>query len=183
MIKVRSETSTDITLIHKVEAAAFNSSIEPTLVDMLRERQHAVLSLVAEVDEKLVGHIIYSPVILTPVGASRRGLGLGPIAVHPDYQKQGIGSALIKQGNAILADIGYDFIVLLGSPRYYTRIGFRPGSEFNLDNEYGAGDEFMAHELYPGALTGVHGLVQYVPEFKEVGAQAELTICPVMLPG
>ena len=170
MVTVRRETPADIPLIRQVEAAAFNSSIEPTLVDLLRERSHAVLSLVAEIDGKLVGHVIYSPVTVTPRYFSCRGLGLGPIAVLPEYQKQGIGTELIQRSNGILAGEGYDFVVLLGNPRYYTRFGFRPGSEFNLDNEYDAGDEFMALELHPCALDGVHGLVRYVREFMEVGA-------------
>jgi putative acetyltransferase len=142
--------------VHAVHASAFPSDVEARLVDALRRNNHATISLVATVAGEVVAHVLFSPV------SPGRGLGLAPLAVRPEFQKQGIGSALVRAG---LAAAAHDYVVVLGDPAYYGRFGFRRARDFDLDNQYGAGDEFMALELRPGALAGVRGLVQYSPEF------------------
>jgi putative acetyltransferase len=96
-----------------------------------------------------------------------RGLGLGPIAVLPEYQRTGIGSRLMRAGLKLCRGQGYDFVVLLGDPHYYARFGFAPGRGFGLSSDYGSGDEFQLLELRSGVLAGASGRVEYLPEFNE----------------
>ena len=80
----------------------------------------------------------------------------------------GIGSSLMRSGVELCRAAGYDFIVLLGEPRYYSRFGFTPARDFGLSSDYGDGDEFQVLELRPGSLAGASGKVKYIPEFKEM---------------
>jgi HAD superfamily hydrolase (TIGR01509 family) len=167
-ISIRHEWPDDIPAIHRVNQRAFPQETEANLVDLIRDRGNMMLSLVALNGADVVGHILFSPVTLKP-GSHIRGLGIGPVAILPEMQGKGLGSRLIETGLNICRERGYDFIVLLGNPRYYSRFGFIPAAEFGLDNEYGAGEEFQARELKPGILNGTRALVRYVPEFKEIG--------------
>jgi len=97
------------------------------------------------------------------------GLGLGPLAVLPKFQRTGIGSRLMRAGLEHVRRLDYGFVVLLGDPAFYSRFGFRPGHTFGLSSDYGDGDEFQVLKLYPGALADVRGRVKYIPEFEEVG--------------
>jgi putative acetyltransferase len=81
----------------------------------------------------------------------------------------GIGSRLIEASLDMCREQGIDFVVLLGDPKYYSRFGFIPASEFGLGNDYGEAESFMARELKPGVLRGARGVVKYVPEFGEAG--------------
>jgi putative acetyltransferase len=97
------------------------------------------------------------------------GVGLGPLAVLPELQRQGIGKLLIAESLQQLRRSGLDYIVLLGHPSYYPRLGFVPASRFGLRCAWPAPDEaFMALELRTGALQSVHGLVLFEPEFNDV---------------
>jgi HAD superfamily hydrolase (TIGR01509 family) len=167
-VTIRHELPKDIPAIHCVNQCAFPEETEARLVDLIRERGNATISLVAVIGDEVVGHILFSPITLEP-GRPLRGLGIGPVAVLPEMQGKGLGSRLIEKGLSICRERGYDFIVLLGDSRYYSRFGFIPAREFGLTSEYGDGDEFQARELKPGILNGVRALTQYVPEFKEVG--------------
>ena len=80
----------------------------------------------------------------------------------------GIGTALVREGLTRSASAGYDLVVLVGAPAYYTRFGFHPAKPHGLDNEYGVTDEFMVLGLRERSLEGVRGLVRYAPEFAEV---------------
>ena len=166
---IRQETPADLDSIRTVEEAAFGRSAEADLVDLCRQRGKVSLSLVAVRDQHLVGHILFTPVRLDPPCPGWHGLGLGPVAVLPAFQRMGIGSSLITSGLEMCRQQGIDFIVLLGDPHYYCRFGFIPASEFGLGNEYGAGEEFMVRELRPGVLRGAKGVVKYVEEFSETG--------------
>jgi putative acetyltransferase len=90
-----------------------------------------------------------------------------PVAVLPERQRQGIGSKLIREGLKQCKQAGYDAVVLLGYPAYYSRFGFSRAADAGLQNEYGVHDEFMVLALRDGALNGVSGLVKYLPEFGE----------------
>jgi HAD superfamily hydrolase (TIGR01509 family) len=163
------ESPADIEAIRAVEKSAFGRSAEADLVDLCRQRGKVSLSLVAIRDGHLVGHILFTPVSLDPPCPGWHGLGLGPVAVLPEFQRAGIGSSLIRSGLEMCRRQGIDFVVLLGDPRYYSRFGFIPASKFGLGNEYGADEEFMVRELRPGVLRGVQGVVKYVEEFTESG--------------
>ena len=166
MITIRSEHSDDVEGIRAVHVAAFPEEDEARLVDALRGAGHAAISLVAEIEGRIVGHIVFSPVTIEGSPLSGKGLGLAPVAVLPSQQRLGIGSALIREGLAISRRQGFGFVVLVGHPEYYPRFGFRRGSDFGLDNEYGADEAFMVLELTPGSLPPC-GLVRYGPEFRQ----------------
>jgi putative acetyltransferase len=166
---IHPETPQDAPGVRAVEEAAFGRMTEADLVDVCRLRGKVSLSLVAIREERVVGHLLFTAVTLDPPCPGWHGLGLGPVAVLPEFQQTGIGTRLIEVGLDICREQGIDFVVLLGNPRYYARFGFIPASEFGLGNEYGAGAEFMACELKPGVLRGARGVVKYVPEFRETG--------------
>jgi len=168
-LDIRPETPADVPGVRVVEETAFGRAAEVDLVDLCRQRGKVSLSLVAVRDGHVVGHVLFTPVTLDPPRPGWRGLGLGPIAVLPEFQRTGIGSRLMQTGLEMCREWGFDFVVLLGDPHYYSRFGFIPAREFGLENEYGVEDEFMARELKPGVLKGTRALVRYVAEFEETG--------------
>jgi putative acetyltransferase len=119
--------------------------------------------------DEILGHILFSPVSIHPPTSGWNGLGLAPVAVTPEWQRQGIGKALVHEGIERCKSVGCSVIVVLGDPEYYTQFGFITAANFGLGNEYQAGDEFMVIEISPGVLEKVTGMVKYAPEFNEVG--------------
>jgi len=168
MTAVRAEAPGDSAAIRRVNRLAFATPAEAGLVDLLRERGKLSLSLVAVDGGEVVGHIAFSRARL----ASRpevEGLGLGPMAVAPARQREGIGSALVRAGVRACAAGGARFVVVLGHPDYYPRFGFVPASRFALACTWPVPEGvFMAVELTPGALAGAGGTVSYEPEFDDV---------------
>ena len=125
---LRKETAADIEAITEVTIAAFknhpiSNQTEQFIIKALRAAGALTISLVAEIDGQIVGHIALSPVTVSD-GATG-WYGLGPISVLPEYQRQGIGQALINEGLALLKDIGGQGCALVGDPNYYKRFGFR----------------------------------------------------------
>jgi putative acetyltransferase len=168
-LSLRPETADDIQGIRIVNQSAFPTGAEASLVDLCRARGKVTLSLAALLNEKVVGHVLFTPVTLDPAGAGGRGLGLGPIAVLPEFQRTGIGSRLMRAGLEHVRRAGYDHVVLLGNPAYYSRFGFKAARSFGLASDYGDGDEFQVLELRRGALQGLSGYIRYIPEFAEIG--------------
>jgi len=167
MLTIRSEQSADVAAVFEVHRAAFGTDAEARLVDRLRGAGNARVSQVAELGEKIVGHVLFSPVSLVTPTATHSGLGLAPVAVLPAYQRRGIGSALIREGLAECRRQNCPFVVVLGHPAYYPRFGFTRASARGIGNEYEADDAFMVLELQPGALPPGGGLVKYGAEFAE----------------
>lgn len=163
MMDIRPERAGDEAGIRAVHLAAFPSALEADLVDRLRDAGRAAVSLVAETDTGIVGHVLFSPVTIAGDGVP--GLGLAPLAVSPGLAGRGIGSALARRGIAACRDAGFAFAVVLGSPEYYARFGFKKASLYGLGNEYAADEAFMAIELALGALERARGVVIYSPEF------------------
>ncbi len=161
-IKIRKEERIDIEQVREIVRAAFPSDAESKLVDALRSNGKAIVSLVAVQEKQVLGHILFSPVSTTPSGDSK-GIGLAPVAVHPEFQSQGLGSQLIREGLRLCQELGYDYCVVLGGPKYYSRFGFQKASGFGLQNEYGVDDEFMVIDFSERGLP--RGLVKYTPEF------------------
>ena len=96
-------------------------------------------------------------------------MGLGPMAVMPDYQRKGVGSALVREGLKYCKDLGSCAVVVVGHPGYYPRFGFAPASQYSLRSEYDVPDDvFMVAELENGALTAASGLVRYDDAFAGV---------------
>ena len=167
-LTIRFEREGDAAAIREVNQTAFATPAEADLVDRLRRLEASVVSLVAQDGGSLVGHILFSPVSLTgrePIPV----LGLAPMAVRPDRQRQGIGSQLVRAGLDAARKTGAAAVVVVGHARFYPRFGFVPASRFGLTCEYDVPDEvFMALELVPGFLAGQGGLVQYHPAFAEL---------------
>jgi putative acetyltransferase len=166
MLTIRAESPEDRAAVGTVHRRAFPTDAEARLVDALRDAGKAVVSLVAELDGRVVGHVLFSPVTVEE-GASA-GLGLAPVAVLPEHQSRGVGTALIRAGLERCREAGYGFAVVLGHAAYYPRFGFRRASLSGLGNEYGADEHFMVLELRPDALTGARGLVRYAAEFGQL---------------
>lgn len=165
MFLIREEESSDSAAIRKVNETAFNGLVEAKLIELLREAKKVICSLVATVNEQIVGHILFSSVAVEFNPHNVKGLGLAPIAVIPSYQNQGIGSDLIIQGLEICRKKEYGFVVVLGDESFYADFGFNRASQFGFGNEYGLDEGFMVLELYEDAIKTVHGLVKYHPEF------------------
>ena len=169
MIEIRSERRGEYQKIRQVIVAAFGGDIEANVVELLRDRNRAPVALVAVSDNKIVGHIMFSPVTITPAPKTFRAVGLAPLSVLPEFQRQGIGSMLAREGLKECAAAGFEAAVVLGSHHYYPRFGFSRASLYGLGNEYDADEHFMAIELKHGALDKVSGTVRYLSEFKECG--------------
>lgn len=166
---IRPETPEDIAAIHRVNELAFGRLGEADLVDALREEARPFLSLVADQDGQVVGHICFTPVTIESEGGSFTAMGLAPMAVVPGLQNEGIGSQLVRSGLEECRRIGHDVVVVLGHSEYYPRFGFLPASRKGLRCEYPVPDEvFMVVELSPDALAGRTGLVKYHPAFARV---------------
>lgn len=163
---IRKEIAEDISAIHAVNAAAFEREGEADLVDALRRDGLVTLSLVAEIDGEIVGHVLFCPVT---VGGVHSVQSLGPVAVVPSHQKQGVGVALIERALEMLRDDGHEGVIVLGHPEYYPRFGFVPASRFGITCPFPAPDEaFMALELKPDGFAGKHGEVAYPAAFMDV---------------
>lgn len=170
---IRAEKESDRAAVYRINTAAFETRAEAELVETLRECVQPLVSLVAEVDTAVVGHIMFSPVGVS-ADSRLRLMGLAPMAVAPTYQRQGIGSALVRAGLKRCQALACSAVVVLGHPEYYPRFGFLPASRFGLRCEYNVPDEtFMAMELEPGVFerctqSGQHGVVKYHAAFSTV---------------
>lgn len=171
MFKCRPEKDADRKAIFEINRLAFGQETESCLVDMIRESENYVngLSLVAEKEGEVVGHILFTKISLEPPNGDFVGLALAPMAVRPDLQRQGIGSSLIIEGLKACKSRGYKTIIVIGHPNYYPRFGFSSAREKGLESPFPVPDEaFMVLELVPGCLDGVEGIITFAPEFTEV---------------
>jgi len=164
-MEIRKETAGDYRAVLELHRQAFGQDNEARLVEALRRSTAFVpeLSLVAENDSKIVGHILFTKVTIGEIG--HESLALAPVAVVPKEQRQGIGSALIKKGLERAIELGFDSVVVLGHDSFYPRFGFMPANSWNITTEYDSPDSTFALELKQDALTGVSGQVRYPKEF------------------
>jgi putative acetyltransferase len=169
VITIRSERMEDASRVRLVNELAFGQPVEADLIDRLRRACTESLSMVAEEDE-VVGHILFTPVAVEGTGQRVLGMGLAPMAVLPDRQRQGIGSQLVRRGLDILRERGCPFVVVVGHPEYYPRFGFEPASLHGLASQWeGVPDAaFMVLVLDGHAMAGVSGVAKYREEFNEV---------------
>ncbi len=165
MLIVRPEEPAEVLAIRHVVQAAFETSFEANLVDALRQQAQPIASLVAVIDDAVVGHILFSPVTHSSQ-PDTRVMALAPMAVAPERQRHGIGSALVREGIAACRRLDVVGVVVIGHPEYYPRFGFVRASSFGFTTTYDVPDEaFMALELESGALRGKEGMIQFHPAF------------------
>lgn len=164
---IRQERPEDYSAVYSVNKLAFNQKDEAELVNKIRKGKNFIpkLSIVTEKDNKIVGHILISKISI--IGKKRyQLLALAPMAVLPEYQRQGIGSELVKSALITTKELGFDSVIVLGHPEYYPRFGFKKASLWNIKCPFEAPDEsFMAIELKKGSLFEKSGIVQYPEEF------------------
>lgn len=167
-ISIRDELPQDFDEVRNINVQAFGSESEANLVNALRNSGIPYISLVYEQDGKLLGHILFTPVDLLGDTSGLRIIGLGPMAVLPTHQNQGVGSALVKAGIQRCLAKDYDAIVVLGHAHYYPRFGFVPSVQYGITSEYKVPDDvFMILELKQNALQGRHGTIKYQKAFAE----------------
>jgi putative acetyltransferase len=165
---IRHEKTDDLIAVHAVNISAFETTAEANLVEVLRKEAHPIISLVAEEAGQIVGHIMFSPVTLSG-HEHLHIMGLGPMAVLPEDQGKGIGSALVRHGLAECRSLGYGAVIVLGHTWFYPKFGFRPSTLFSIRSEYAVSDDvFMAMELEGGILKGASGVIYYYPAFNDV---------------
>ncbi len=172
-IEIRQEEERDRTRVEHVvekafEKAEFSDHKEQLLVRRLRSSSAFIpeLSIVAEVDERVAGHIMLTKLHINDGEKSHESLALAPVSVLPEYQNEGIGSILIVESIIIAKEMGYKSIVVLGHDKYYPRFGFKPASKWGIKAPFDVPDtNFMALELEEGGLEGISGIVVYPKEF------------------
>jgi putative acetyltransferase len=169
MIKIREENETDYDAIRIVNDQAFGTSEEGKIVENLRKVCQKTISLVATFDEKVIGHIFFSPVTIDHEENQIIGMGLAPMSVLPEFQKQGIGSMLVKEGVKRIKETDCPFIIVLGHKDYYPRFGFEKASKYDLKCQWdGVPDEaFMVIILNKSTMHGISGVAKYRNEFDE----------------
>ena len=169
MIQIRKEQPGDASVIRLVNEKAFGQPQEADIVDRLRQSCDSLVSVVAVIDGRLAGHILFSPVTIENHGITVRGTGLGPMAVLPEYQGQDIGSRLIQEGLRILRSSSCPFVVVLGHPAYYPRFGFEPASRHGIRSQWDGvpDDAFMVLILNNSVMHGISGVAHYRKEFDE----------------
>ena len=173
-IVIRIETDADVSAITEVTAAAFKTleishHTEQLIITALRAAKALTLSLVAEADGRVIGHIAFSPVSISD--GTQNWYGLGPVSVLPAYQRQGIGKALIQEGLARLKDMNAQGCCLVGHPDYYRKFGFSNVSGLVLE---GVPPEVFLVLSFDGRT--LQGTVTFHEAFKADGQQEGATV-------
>jgi len=170
-IIIRSEGPDDYPVIDLLNNQAFNRPNEAKLIRKLRKTGEFMseLSLVAEQDEMVVGHILFYPVYIQSKADRYQILSLGPMSVLPLYQRRGIGSELMMEGLTRAKSLNFKAVIVVGHAHYYPRFGFKPASRWGITSPFEVPDNvFMALELEPHELQGKSGMVIYPEVFQEI---------------
>lgn len=169
-LTIRAERRGDAGAVGLLHRAAFGGDSEAVLVDRLRETDAFVpeLSVVAEDDGTVVGHILLTRAHVVGTGVRESALALAPMAVLPERQREGIGSRLVEHALGAARARGHGLVIVLGHPAYYPRFGFVPASRYGIRCPFEAPDEaFMALWLAPGRARVIGGVVEYAGVFGE----------------
>jgi putative acetyltransferase len=165
--EIRPETAEDQQAIRHVNRAAFGADDEANLVDALRDGGFVEVSLVAQVNGDVVGHILFSRLSIITNSGIVEALSLAPLAVVPNHQRRGIGSKLVGAGLQACREKGHQIVLVLGHPKFYPRFGFSAELAQPLSSPFGGSEAWMALELVPDALKGVSGKVRFASPFGE----------------
>lgn len=168
-LEIRVEEDADGAGIGRVHDLAFGQPGEGVLVERMRGQVDPWISVVAELGDEIVGHVLFTPVTIEGVAGGGNAMGLGPMGVAPDHQRQGVGSALVRAGMAMCDAIGCGVVFVLGHPEYYPRFGFEPAALHGLHWERpGSEESFFVAEIEPRALDALNGIVRYHSEFSNI---------------
>jgi putative acetyltransferase len=158
---IRPERSGDFEPVHALPLASFGRDAQARLVDRLRAAGKIATALVAEENDRIFGHVVFSKIVASSEGGEVSALALAPLAVVPAFQRLGFGSALVSAGLGRCRSEQHSRVLVLGDPVYFARYGLKcPFPE--------GGNAFMAIELEPGAFAGVSGMVRYGHEFDDL---------------
>ena len=169
-LKIREETENDYSKIRQVNDLAFGQENEGRLIEKLRQTEKFIreLSLVAELDDEIIGHILLYPITIHSDTSKFHSISLGPMAVIPIHQRKGIGSRLVIEGLEATKKLGHRSVIVVGHPEYYPKFGFKRASQWNIKVPFEVPDDaFLALELVEGELEGKRGTVEYPEEFNE----------------
>ncbi|WP_299701378.1 GNAT family N-acetyltransferase [uncultured Pontibacter sp.] len=172
-IQIRQEQPADYPAVFTLVEHAFSDleisdHTEQFLVERLRKSDAFIpeLSLVAEEEGKIVGYILLTKLKIRNEQQEFESLSLAPVAVLPEYQRQGIGAMLIEQAHRIAKSLGYTAVILVGHENYYPRFGYKPASTFGIKFPFEVPEaNAMAVELVENGLAGIRGTVMYPPAF------------------
>ena len=171
---IRQETPADYARVFELTEKAFEAleisdHKEGQLLEKLRKAPAFIpeLSLVAELGGLIVGHILFTPLVIEREEIQFQSLILAPVSVLPEFQNRGIGGQLIRAGHQKAIELGFHSAILFGHPEYYPRFGYKPASAWRIKSPIPlpSDDVFMAVELVDGALNQVSGIVVFPPEF------------------
>ncbi len=170
-VEIRQELAHDFPAVYNIHYDAFGRKEEPRLADRLRLSQAFIpeLSLVAIVDEKIVGHIMFTQIEIIGQDKKAIGLALAPMAVIPHMQRKGVGSLLVKHGLKKAKTLGYDSVFVLGHKHYYPRFGFTSTNKWQIKAPFNVPEDvFMGLELAENGLSNIRGVVKFTEEFGEI---------------
>jgi putative acetyltransferase len=157
--------------VRTVNIAAFGRQGEADVVDELRDSCSTFISLVAKIEDEIIGHVLFTPVrLIQDQDWSIEGMGLAPLAVLPEYQNQGVGTELCKEGLRKVKSNGYPFAVVLGDPFFYHRFDFVRASDHGIRSSFDGvpDDAFMIKIFNPKVMAGAQGVVYYHQAFDSV---------------
>lgn len=170
-IAIRPENTDDRDAIREIHRAAFGQENEGALVNAIRSSPGFIptLSLLAIVEGRTVGHVLFSRIDIETESGDIPVLGLAPLAVDPDAQRRGIGSALVRAGLEESHRLGEHIVIVLGHADYYPRFGFVSAPPLGITSPFAVeASHFMVAALAPGVLDGVAGRVRYPEAFDNV---------------
>jgi putative acetyltransferase len=164
---IRRAESADAASIRAVHLAAFPTAAEAYLVERIEQDGDRVASLVAEREGEVAGHVLLSRMVVSGDGRALRAVGLGPVAVHPRFQRSGIGSGLVRDALAVAAETGEEMVFVVGEPEYYSRFGFSAQTAKPFASPY-AGPYLMALSLREGWALPGSGEAAYARAFSQL---------------
>lgn len=171
-MEIRQEAPADYAGVYALNQAAFEQDLEAKLVEALRKSQAFIpeLSIVAAMDEKIVGHILFTKIkIRDEAGRQYDSLALAPMAVRPDLQHKGIGRQLIQKGLDRARELGHQSVLVVGHESYYPKFGFVPARKWHIKAPFDVpANAFMGIELVEDGLKNIQGIVVYPSEFEAV---------------
>lgn len=167
-LTIRIERTSDHSAVYEVNRLAFGRVEEADLVERIRPLTSEITSMVAVLEDVIIGHVLFSPVTVQNNPGGIAAMGLGPVAILPDYQRQGIGTRLTEVGLRQCKLSGCKIVFVLGHPEYYPRFGFRLAADGGFFfKDPGFDPYFFFLELEPGASSELSGEVRYLPPFDD----------------